>query len=62
MLLTTTLITLLFNFAVVTSHAIKPAANPITAPEMHPHLLAFFQVIHNAMGITPEPRITPMNV
>ncbi len=60
--LTTTFITLLFNFAVVINHAIKPAANPIREPEMQPHLFAFFQVIHNAIGITPEPRITPINV
>ena len=60
--LTVTLITLSLRVAVVTNQAIIPAANPTTAPPMHPHLLALFHVIASAIGTTALPKRTPMNV
>ena len=57
-----TLMTLSLRVAVVTSHAMIPAAKPETAPPMHPHLFAFFHVMANAIGTTALPRMTPMNV
>lgn len=60
--LTVTLITPSFRVLVVTNHAMTPAAKPMTAPPIQPHLFAFFQVIQSAIGTTPEPKITPINV
>jgi hypothetical protein len=45
---------------VVTSNAMIPAAKPITAPAMQPHLDAFFQVMARAMGTTADPSTTPI--
>lgn len=54
--------TLSLRVAVVTNHAMIPEKNPAIEPPMHPHLLAFFQVIANAIGTTALPKMTPMNV
>ncbi len=50
-----------FNAEVVTSHAMTPTQNPAIAPLMQPHLFAFFQVMHIAIGTTADPSTTPMN-
>ena len=47
---------------VVTSQAIRPEKKPETEPQMQPHLFALDQVMQSAIGTTPDPRITPMNV
>lgn len=59
--LTVTLMTELLREDVVTSQAMIPAQKPETAPAMQPHLFAFFQLTHKAIGTTAEPRTTPMN-
>lgn len=46
---------------VVPSQVAIPATKPISAPPIHPHLFALFQVIQSAMGTTAEPSATPMN-
>lgn len=38
-----------------------PAMKPAMAPQIEPHLFAFFQLTQRAIGTTAEPRKTPMN-
>jgi hypothetical protein len=56
------LITPPFSVEVVTNHATIPATKPATDPAMQPHLFALLQVMQRAMGTTPDPRMTPINV
>ena len=58
---TVTFMVLPLRADVVTSHATMPAINPAIEPPMLPHLFAFFQLMHSAMGTTAEPSTTPMN-
>ena len=58
---TVTVSELPFRLEVVTSQAIRPEKKPAIEPIIQPHLFAFFQHTHSAIGTTAEPSTTPMN-